>query len=241
MAKDPAMLWYWGDWNSGTGLLSRFLKGCYMDLLHAQFNNGHLSLEEIKTCLGSDFGTSWPTLQKKFIKDDNGLYFNARLEEEKIKRQKFTESRRQNRLEKVIKPSCDASYDKHMNDHMENENENKNLLKKESKNFPSMPLPENCGECTEQMVKDCLTIYQTVNYKKIQGWQVTALWPIFLRQYATGKNYYASIQSVRTHFTNWIKTQKFKVEEQPETDKLLAFQKERERKEKEAQQKYLTS
>ena len=40
MAKDPAMLWYWADWHSGTATMSRFLKGCYMDLLHAQFNSG---------------------------------------------------------------------------------------------------------------------------------------------------------------------------------------------------------
>lgn len=122
MAKDPAVLWYWGDWNSGTTLFSRFLKGCYMDLLHAQFNNGRLSLEEIKTCLGSDFGQAWPTLQKKFKQDEQGLFFNERLEAEKIKRGKYTESRRKNR-EKKPEKTYDGTYDKHMIAHMENENE----------------------------------------------------------------------------------------------------------------------
>jgi hypothetical protein len=88
------MLWYWADWNSGTTILSRHLKGCYMDLLHAQFNNGHLSLEEIKAVLGSDFETAWPTLKKKFKADQEGLFFNSRLDFEKEKRAAYTQSRR---------------------------------------------------------------------------------------------------------------------------------------------------
>ena len=125
MAKDPAVLWYWGDWYSGTSLMSRFLKGCYMDLLHAQFNNGRLSLEEIKICLGSDFGTSWPTIQKKFTRDENGMFFSERLEREKNKREEFCKSRSNNKSGR--KKSYDKSHDKHMINHMENENENEVL------------------------------------------------------------------------------------------------------------------
>lgn len=95
MGKDPAVSWVFNDWQGGTMTLSRFLKGCYMDLLTAQFNNGHLSLDEIKTVLGSDFGSSWPTLQKKF-KVVDGLYFNERLEMEIVKRKSYNKSRRQN-------------------------------------------------------------------------------------------------------------------------------------------------
>lgn len=112
MAKDPAVLWYWNDWNGGTCTMSRFLKGCYMDLLHAQFNNGNLSLDEIKTILGSDFGSSWSTLQKKFKQDDKGLFFNERLVFESNKRKKFSSSRQEN-----LKGSLHMVY------HMENENE----------------------------------------------------------------------------------------------------------------------
>lgn len=129
MAKDPAVLWYWSDWNSGTSTLSRFLKGCYMDLLHAQFNNGHLSLEEIKTVLGSDFGSSWPALQKKFSVDPAGNFFNERLEQEQLKRKSFVQSRRNN-LNK--KSHIDDHMDNHMVCHMENENRNVNRSKKEN-------------------------------------------------------------------------------------------------------------
>ena len=129
MAKDPAMLWYWADWHSGTATMSRFLKGCYMDLLHAQFNSGPLSLEEIKTVLGSDFGTSWPTVQKKFKKSPDGLFFNERLEAEKEKRKKFTDSRKKN-LSKPkdshMEPHMESHMGTHMDSHMENANGNIN-------------------------------------------------------------------------------------------------------------------
>jgi hypothetical protein len=96
MAKDPAFLFYPGDWSGGTLTMSRHLKGCYLDLLVAQFNAGPLSLEEIKTVLGNDFAV-WGTLSKKFKKTETGLFFNERLEIEKIKRASYTESRRQSR------------------------------------------------------------------------------------------------------------------------------------------------
>lgn len=115
MAKDPAILWYWGDWFSGTSTLTRHQKGCYMDLLHAQFNNGKLSLVEIKTVLGADFGLAWPALQKKFM-EENGLFFNPRLLKEKEKREAFTKSRRDNLDGKPPKIP-------HMELHMEDENE----------------------------------------------------------------------------------------------------------------------
>jgi hypothetical protein len=98
MAKDPALLWYWNDWDGGTRTMNRHLKGCYMDLLSAQFNNGPLSLNEVKTILGNDFA-SWGALSKKFSgRTDDGLIFNERMEREKIKRRAYTESRRNSTL-----------------------------------------------------------------------------------------------------------------------------------------------
>ncbi len=88
MAKTPAVLWYFNDWNGGTFTLSRFIKGCYMDLLTAQFNSGHLSLEEIKTVLGNDFAV-WGTLSKKFAVDETGKYFNVRLDNEMYNSRKY--------------------------------------------------------------------------------------------------------------------------------------------------------
>lgn len=115
------MLWYWADWHSGTATMTRHLKGCYIDVLHAQFNSGRLSLEEIRVVLGSDFGSSWPAIQKKFTRDENGMFFNERLELEKEKRKAYTESRKKNR---TAKHPISGTYDKHMIPHMDNENGN---------------------------------------------------------------------------------------------------------------------
>lgn len=102
--------------------MTRNQKGCYMDLLNAQFHNGPLSLDEIKTVLAGDFGSSWPTLQKKFERDESGRFFNARLKEERDKRRLYSESRRNN-----------AHMNKHMRSHMVKhmENENRNEIKDE--------------------------------------------------------------------------------------------------------------
>lgn len=146
MAKDPATLWYWGDWSGGTSTMTRHLKGCYMDLLNAQFNNGHLSLDEIKTVLASDFGNAWPTLQKKFITDENGLFFNERAEIEKFKRQAFTKSRQDNLKSKSHKQ---PHMKKHMDAHMDNENEIINednfIMVSDEKVFDPMPILEFYG------------------------------------------------------------------------------------------------
>ncbi len=64
-----------------------------MDLMHAQFNNGHLSLDEIKTVLASDFGQAWPTLQKKFVQDEQGLYYQFRLDIQIKKKVSYSKGR----------------------------------------------------------------------------------------------------------------------------------------------------
>ena len=87
MAKDPAVNWYFDNWTGGTMGLSRFQKGCYMDLLSAQYHIGHLSLDAVKNILGNDF-SAWQVLQSKFAQDENGNYFNERLEHEVRKREK---------------------------------------------------------------------------------------------------------------------------------------------------------
>lgn len=112
--KDPAFLFYPGDWTGGTLLLNRHQKGCYIDLLVAQYNNGPLLLEEIKTILGSDFG-QWNYLSKKFASMD-GRYYNVRLDEEMKKRSKFTSSRRNNASSKAYA----IATDQHMEDRDEN-------------------------------------------------------------------------------------------------------------------------
>lgn len=214
MAKDPAMLWYWADWHSGTGLLSRFLKGCYMDLLHAQFNNGRLSLEEIKVCLGSDFGTSWPTLQKKFKQDENNLFFNERLEQEQIKRKAFSQSRRDNVNTRYNKSTLVPTYVEDMKVHMENTNKDPVLNKEENEDFKftangfmagkehlGLPLTDVQIGAAQQYLS--ITKRKDVSVSFIQG-----LWHVFKIKEFTGKKYYKDTGEIYTHFVNGLKFEK---------------------------------
>jgi len=78
--------------------MTRYHKGAYMDVLMAQFNEGHMSVQQIKTVLGEKDEHLWEeVLKKKFIEDVSGLFYNEKLEGEVIKRRNFTESRRLSR------------------------------------------------------------------------------------------------------------------------------------------------
>ena len=211
--KDPAMLWYWNDWFSGTGLLSRFQKGCYMDLLHAQFNNGRLSLEEIKICLGSDFSQAWLALQKKFKQDENGLFFNERLEQEKNKRAAFSESRRNNRIKKPTELTSDIRYDKDLCIDKENENENRNVFIKEKETqknfFKNNPLSTDVGELPDFKNDAVIELLKITKNYSVNRSQIEGMWKVFKTQNLTGKKYYAEIDDVYSHFMNWIRLQTF--------------------------------
>src|SRR3990172_4704403 len=136
MAKDPAFLFYPGDWLGGTMTLTRAHKGAYMDLHMAQFNQGHLSPDDIRFVLGSDYDSMWETkLKDKFSVDSDGKYFNEKLDFEVVKRKKFTDSRLNNLLkeEKHIRSHMDPQVSSHM------ENENRNENKKVKKKKPFVP------------------------------------------------------------------------------------------------------
>lgn len=137
--KDPAVLFYTSDFLAGTMLLSYEQKGKYIDLLCLQHLNGRLSLEDmLKIC-----GERDPKIFAKFEVDENGLYYNPRMEKEAIKRREYSESRRKNKnAKKNISTSCDnthketyvgtyvetyvETYDDDMSLHMGNGNRNGN-------------------------------------------------------------------------------------------------------------------
>jgi len=142
MAKDPAFLFYPNDYIGGTMGMTFEEKGAYMELLMMQFNRGHMTTHMI----GQTVGQLWDKIQDKFTQDDNGLWYNVRLEEEKIKRQEFTKSRRNNVSGKnqhtKNKKHNEGHKIGHMTTHMEDENINENKDKTidiiypfDSKNF----------------------------------------------------------------------------------------------------------
>lgn len=126
MSKDPAFLFYSGDFVAGVIDLDFEQKGKYIMLLCTQHLKGHLTEKQVKMiCNGFDVD-----VMAKFIQDDEGLYYNVRLEEEVLKRQRFTQSRANNRKGKFKSASKNNNHKKNTSKtyekHMENENVNIN-------------------------------------------------------------------------------------------------------------------
>ena len=92
MAKDPAFLFYPSDFLTGTMAMPFEDRGKYITLLCFQHQSGRMTEETIRFLVGS-FSDM---LRLKFSRDENGLFFNSRLEEEINKRSDFLESRRNN-------------------------------------------------------------------------------------------------------------------------------------------------
>jgi len=135
MAKDPAFLFYPGDWQLGTMHFTLLEKGAYIELLMLQFARGKFTEAQAKHMLGVCFDNVCTNVLEKF-EFDGKYYLNSRLEKEKERRSKYTESRRSNGLVEKSKKKNTEAYakhmDTHMDKHMEDENENENVIEKES-------------------------------------------------------------------------------------------------------------
>jgi uncharacterized protein YdaU (DUF1376 family) len=129
--KDPAFLFYPNDYLGGTLGLTFEQKGAYIELLMMQFNRGHMTYDMIGQMLGQSMDKIWISIKDKFKVDENGLYYNERLEVEQNKRKAFSDSRRNNisgknqYSTKADKPKKETTKQSgHMTSHMEDENVN---------------------------------------------------------------------------------------------------------------------
>ena len=105
MGKDPALLFYSGDFLVGTMTMTMEQKGKYITLLCLQHQQGFLTEEDMKEHLeDTDI-----KVFNKFDKSADGKYYNLRLREEAERRKTYSESRRNNRMKNISK-----SYVKHM-------------------------------------------------------------------------------------------------------------------------------
>lgn len=93
MAKDPAFLFYPGDFSTGTQFFTDEQVGKYIRLLMAQHNHGRLTKAQFMfICKTID-----NEILAKFNVDENSLYYNERLENESAKRKSYSASRKNNR------------------------------------------------------------------------------------------------------------------------------------------------
>lgn len=122
MAKDPAFLFYPGDFLVGTYTMSFEDKGRYITILAMMHQQGRLDEETIRFLVGSIS----VKLKSKFSIDENGLWYNKRLEEEIEKRNNFTESRRINGS-KGGRPKSKKASGKPLGKPKKNLSENRNI------------------------------------------------------------------------------------------------------------------
>lgn len=133
--KDPAVLFYPESYLVGTRFMTYEQKGKYMELLCFQHQQGHLSEEDMLAICGEYD----KRIFAKFVVDENGLYYNERMEEETIRRNKYTDSRHQNgskggrpskpkenHMDNQNETIC-LSDENHMGNHMRNRNINTNI------------------------------------------------------------------------------------------------------------------
>ena len=125
MAKDPAVLFYTSDFLSGTFTMDNEQVGKYIRLLCLQHQKGKLSEKDMLSICKAYDNEIWD----KF-KIEDGLYYNDRMYNETIRRQKFSESRRNN-AKSTKKESTSEAYA----EHMETETENRTITINENINI----------------------------------------------------------------------------------------------------------
>lgn len=182
MAKDPAFLFYPGDWLGGTMTFSRAQKGAYMDLLMAQFSQIALTIEDIKQVLGTDFWMWETKLKFKFETEANSLYFNRKLRTEITRRQLYTASRKTNR-----------TYEKDMSDHMTSHMETGNGIENGDKKrnvFIPPTLEEVKSYCLDR--KNGVDFQKWHDFYTGKGWMVGKNkmkdWQAAVRTWESNKN-----------------------------------------------------
>jgi len=127
MAKDPAVLFYTSDFLSGTFTMTNEQVGKYIRLLCLQHQKGKLSEKDMLSICSAYDVDIWD----KF-KIEDGSFINERMYNEAIRRQKFSESRRNN-AKSPKNDSTSKAYAKHMETETETINENITINKNKTK------------------------------------------------------------------------------------------------------------
>lgn len=108
--KDPAVLFYTKDWLVDTMGMTYEEKGIYIDLLCLQHQNGHLPKRQVEGIPEA--------VREKFKEDEEGLFYNPRMDREKKKRAAYAVSRSQNGKKggrpKKEEEDSEKAYENHM-------------------------------------------------------------------------------------------------------------------------------
>ena len=203
MSNDPAFLFYTGDFTTGTQFFTDEQVGIYIRLLMAQHQHGHLSDKQVKMiCRTQD-----EDVMLKFEKDSDGKFFNKRLEDEIVKRKKYSTSRSENKKGKTKDMLIiSKSYDNHMEN--ENENENKDINKDKSK-------IKNLNGISYEISKLSLVMQSQDSwlesiarkYKCSITFATDKILDFIIHLEAQGEES-KTLQDAKSHYDNWFRIQK---------------------------------
>ena len=118
MGRDPAFMLYSQDFLVGVSDLTMEERGQYITLLCTQHQKGRLSPKLISLTVGN----ASEDVLAKFDIDENGLYYNERLEAEIEKRCNYSKSRAENGSKggRPRKDGTEKAPENHMDNHMQN-------------------------------------------------------------------------------------------------------------------------
>ena len=190
MAKDPAFLFYPKDFLGGSIFLNHEQMGKLIHVLCAQHQTGHLTGDQLNSITGND-----PGVNKKFIEDSDGLWYNERLEEEIEKRKTFRDLQAQRASERwkkikkdtAVMPRHKSGIDPAMPegnaDAIENENEDRTETRNEGtpitiptagltapESFTRPTLDEVAAYCRER--KNHVDPQQWYAHYQSNGWKI---------------------------------------------------------------------
>ncbi len=152
--KDPAVLFYPEAYLVGTRLMNYEQKGKYMELLCLQHQQGHLSEEDMITICGERDDKIFA----KFEIDQNGCYFNVRMEEESIRRANYTNALRLNGAKGGRPPTNKNQLDNQQVSRLDNQLGNQLRNRNINKNIDIDNKKIGCGE-EGKKEKTALDIY----------------------------------------------------------------------------------
>lgn len=128
MSKDPAFLFYSSDFLTGVSDLTMEERGQFITLLCLQHQKGHLTKKVMQL---QCHGIPTADVLAKFRIDENGLYYNERVEQEREKRAAHSVKQRENAFKRWNKDKLSTkqtlSDGNAMAMPLENENENEDV------------------------------------------------------------------------------------------------------------------
>ena len=134
--KDPAVLFYTSDFLAGAALMTMKERGQYITLLCLQRERGHMAMKDMEKAAGK----LSEEVKGKFIQDEDGRYFNQRMEKEIQKRDAHCRKQKENVSKRWNKPNggvgnCGGNT---MVLPLENGNGNNNVISYESNDKESV-------------------------------------------------------------------------------------------------------